>query len=139
MEVKFYDTCNEELLKFAVIVSRFQDQWVFVKHRKRDTLEIPGGKRELDESILACAKRELYEETGADIYELEPVCVYSVKRNGEDESFGMLYIAQIEQFSMLPESEIEHVELLDELPKENWTYPEIQPLLCEYIIQNHKY
>lgn len=139
MEVKFYDTCNEELLKFAVIVSRFQDQWVFVKHRKRDTLEIPGGKRELGESILACAKRELYEETGADIYELEPVCVYSVKRNGEDESFGMLYIAQIEQFSMLPESEIEHVELLDELPKENWTYPEIQPLLCEYIIQNHKY
>lgn len=139
MEVKFYDTCNEELLKFAVIVSRFQDQWVFVKHRKRDTLEIPGGKRELDESILACAKRELYEETGADIYELEPVCVYSVKRDGEDESFGMLYIAQIEQFSMLPESEIEHVELLDELPKENWTYPEIQPLLCEYIIQNHKY
>lgn len=139
MEVKFYDTCNEELLKFAVIVSRFQDQWVFVKHRKRDTLEIPGGKRELGESILACAKRELYEETGADIYELEPVCVYSVKRDGEDESFGMLYIAQIEQFSMLPESEIEHVELLDELPKENWTYPEIQPLLCEYIIQNHKY
>lgn len=139
MEVKFYDTCNEELLKFAVIVSRFQDQWVFVKHKKRDTLEIPGGKRELGESILACAKRELYEETGADIYELEPVCVYSVKRNGEDESFGMLYIAQIEQFSMLPESEIEHVELLDELPKENWTYPEIQPLLCEYIIQNHKY
>lgn len=139
MEVKFYDTCNEELLKFAVIVSRFQDQWVFVKHRKRDTLEIPGGKRELGESILACAKRELYEETGADIYELEPVCVYSVKRDGEDESFGMLYIAQIEQISMLPESEIEHVELLDELPKENWTYPEIQPLLCEYIIQNHKY
>lgn len=139
MEVKFYDTCNEELLKFAVIVSRFQDQWVFVKHKKRDTLEIPGGKRELGESILACAKRELYEETGADIYELEPVCVYSVKRDGEDESFGMLYIAQIEQFSMLPESEIEHVELLDELPKENWTYPEIQPLLCEYIIQNHKY
>lgn len=137
MEVKFYDTCNEELLKFAVIVSRFQDQWVFVKHRKRDTLEIPGGKRELGESILACAKRELYEETGADIYELEPVCVYSVKRDGEDESFGMLYIAQIEQISMLPESEIEHVELLDELPKENWTYPEIQPLLCEYIIQNH--
>lgn len=139
MEVKFYDTCNEELLKFAVIVSRFQDQWVFVKHKKRDTLEIPGGKRELGESILACAKRELYEETGADIYELEPVCVYSVKRDGEDESFGMLYIAQIEQISMLPESEIEHVELLDELPKENWTYPEIQPLLCEYIIQNHKY
>lgn len=133
MEVKFYDTCNE------VIVSRFQDQWVFVKHRKRDTLEIPGGKRELGESILACAKRELYEETGADIYELEPVCVYSVKRDGEDESFGMLYIAQIEQISMLPESEIEHVEFLDELPKENWTYPEIQPLLCEYIIQNHKY
>lgn len=137
MEVNFYDTCDDELLRFAVIVSRYQDQWVFVKHKKRNTLEIPGGKKELGESILACAKRELYEETGALVYEIKPVCVYSVKREIEPESFGMLYVAEIEQFSKLPESEIDHIELLDELPKENWTYPEIQPLLCEYVVNNN--
>lgn len=137
MEVNFYDTCDDELLKFAVIVSRYQDQWVFVKHKKRNTLEIPGGKKELGESILACAKRELYEETGALVYDIKPVCVYSVKREIEPESFGMLYVAEIEQFSKLPESEIDHIELLDELPKENWTYPEIQPLLCEYVVNNN--
>lgn len=137
MEVNFYDTCDDELLRFAVIVSRYQDQWVFVKHKKRNTLEIPGGKKELGESILACAKRELYEETGALVYDIKPVCVYSVKREIEPESFGMLYVAEIEQFSKLPESEIDHIELLDELPKENWTYPEIQPLLCEYVVNNN--
>lgn len=137
MEVNFYDTCDDELLRFAVIVSRYQDQWVFVKHKKRNTLEIPGGKKELGESILACAKRELYEETGALVYEIKPVCVYSVKREIEPESFGMLYVAEIEQFSKLPESEIDHIELLEELPKENWTYPEIQPLLCEYVVNNN--
>lgn len=137
MEVNFYDTCDDELLRFAVIVSRYQDQWVFVKHKKRNTLEIPGGKKELGESILACAKRELYEETGALVYDIKPVCVYSVKREIEPESFGMLYVAEIEQFSKLPESEIDHIELLEELPKENWTYPEIQPLLCEYVVNNN--
>lgn len=137
MKVNFYDTCNDELLKFAVIVSRYHDQWVFVKHKKRNTLEIPGGKKELGEGILACAKRELYEETGALIYDIKPVCVYSVKRETEPESFGMLYVAEIEQFSKLPESEIDHIELLEELPKENWTYPEIQPLLCEYVIKHN--
>ena len=78
MEVKFYENVNDELLKFAVIIAKHQDKWVFCKHKERDTYEIPGGHREKDESIIETAKRELIEETGAIDFKIEPICVYSV-------------------------------------------------------------
>ena len=135
LEVKFYDQVPDELLKFAVIISRTKDKWVFCKHKERDTYEIPGGRREDVEAIFETAKRELYEETGAIKYEITPICVYSVigkTRVNEtgDESFGMLYFANIDTFENVLHSEMEKVELFDELPKD-WTYPLIQPKLIE--------
>ena len=35
LEVKFYDTVNDELLKFAVIIAQSNDKWVFCKHKER--------------------------------------------------------------------------------------------------------
>ncbi len=58
MEVKFYDTIDDSLLKFAVIISKYHGKWVFCKHKERDTYEVPGGHREDGESILDAAKRE---------------------------------------------------------------------------------
>lgn len=131
-------TVEEQVLKFAVIISRADGKWVFCKHKDRNTYEVPGGHREENESILETAKRELYEETGAIEYDLRPVCVYSVigrtrvNQTGE-ETFGMLYYAEIRKFEQELHSEIEKVELFEELP-EAWTYPDIQPLLIrEYL------
>ena len=42
MEVKFYDTVNDGLLKFAVIISQSNGKWVICKHKERDTYEVPG-------------------------------------------------------------------------------------------------
>ena len=39
-EVKFYEDIEEEQLKFAVIISKTQDKYVFCRHRERDTWEV---------------------------------------------------------------------------------------------------
>ncbi len=137
IEVKFYESVEDDLLKSAVIIARVDRKWVFCKHKERDTYEIPSGHREENETIFETAKRELREETGAVEFTIDPVCAYSVtgKRGvseSGDETFGMLYVANIERIEDEPHSEIEKVVLFeeDEMPRD-WTYPEIQPLLFE--------
>ncbi len=135
LQVNFYEKVDDSLLRFAVIISRHKGKWVFCKHRERDTYEIPGGHREKNEVIEDTAKRELSEETGAVEFYISPVCVYSVtgqnrvNQTGE-ETFGMLYYAEINSFETELHSEMECVRLFDELPTE-WTYPLIQPRLIE--------
>lgn len=135
VEVNFYDKVDDNLYKFAVIIARTQGQWVFCKHRERDTFEVPGGHREIGEDILETAKRELKEETGALVFDIKPICAYSVKgktrvtENLSDETFGMLYMADIISFEEF-HSEIEEILITDNLV-DNWTYPLIQPLLIE--------
>lgn len=135
MEVRFYEKIEDSLLKFAVIISRSDGKWVFCRHKERTTYEIPGGRRECGESIKDTAERELMEETGAAEFEIWPVCVYSVtgktrvNQTGE-ETFGMLYYAEIRAFENELHSEIEEVMLSDTRPGD-WTYPLIQPLLLD--------
>ena len=135
MKVNFYDSADDKLLKFAVVITKYKDQWVFCKHKERSTFELPGGHREVNEDILECAERELHEETGALAYNISPVCVYSVvgknrvNQSGE-ETFGMIYFANVESFENELHSEMESIVFLDSLPTE-WTYPLIQPKLIE--------
>lgn len=131
LEVKFYDTAPDDKLKFAVILSKTRGKWVFCRHRERTTYEIPGGHREIGENILDTAKRELYEETGAMKYSLYPIGAYSVADTGAEESFGMFYYADIEEFEKELHSEIEEIIITEDLPGA-WTYPLIQPKLMEY-------
>lgn len=129
MKVEFPETHKDSELKYAVIVAKYNGKYVFVKHRERKTLEIPGGHREPGENIAQTAARELYEETGAVKYSLRQICPYKVN------DMGMLFYAEITELGELPQSEIEKVFLLDEPPKElsDWTYPTIQPYLLEKV------
>ncbi len=135
IEVKFYDQVSDELLKFAVIISKTDGKWVFCKHKERDTYEVPGGHREENETILDTAKRELKEETSALDFTVSPICVYSVtgknkvNKTGE-ETYGMLFFADIKSFENELHSEMEKVLITDTLV-DNWTYPLIQPKLIE--------
>lgn len=133
LQIRFYDGVEDALLRFAVIISKTEGKWIFCKHKERDTLEVPGGRREPGETILETARRELQEETGAIDFKLRPVCVYSVKgknsinKYDDDISYGMLYVSEIFSFGEI-NSEIEKIIISEELPN-NWTYPEIQPKL----------
>lgn len=133
MELLFYkeDEISAKQIKYSVMITKSEGKWVFCKHRDRDTWECPGGHVEPGETPLMAGKRELYEETGADRFTMEPITVYSVIDEA-GQQYGMLYYAEIQHFGKLPEMEIERAELFEELP-ENWTYPDIQPLLFEYV------
>lgn len=139
-QVAFYKKADDELLQFAVIATKYQGRWVLCKHKERSTWEFPGGHREAGETIEAAAVRELYEETGAAEYRMVPVSVYSVTdqaQSGEKqaESFGMLFSAEISRFDQLPPTfEMEKIECFEK-PPDNWTYPEIQPLLFQHLRQ----
>ena len=122
---------DDSLSGFAVIAARHNGKWVFCMHRDRDTWEFPGGHREPGESVEETARRELWEETGADNFSLLPVCTYGVTRDGQTPGFGTLFYAEIFSFASLPEEfEMKKVELFSRLPG-NWTYPEVQPFLLE--------
>lgn len=74
------------------------------------------------------ARRELYEETGTIQVAFDPMCVYSVIGENQDErKWGMLYKADVNVIGKKPRSEIDEVIYLDELPKDirMYTYPEM--------------
>ena len=63
LEVKFYDSVEDSLLKFAVIISQSNGKWVFCKHKERDTYEVPEGIEKLERIFLkqlkeSCRKKQ---------------------------------------------------------------------------------
>ncbi|MFH1254816.1 MAG: NUDIX domain-containing protein [bacterium] len=134
IKVEFHKlkTVEDSKLAFAVICSKFKEKWIWVKHKKRITWEIPGGRREQGEDILDTARRELFEETGATNFELTEICEYSVTKDTQTR-YGRLYYANVKELKQTLDFEIEKIQFFDELPQD-LTYPKIQPLLLKKVI-----
>jgi 8-oxo-dGTP diphosphatase len=134
--VEFYEPEYQPdiVLTYSVIAATYKGKWVFVRHHKRSTFEIPGGHIEKGESSFQAAERELMEETGAINFNLSCISTYSVKTNNET-GFGRLYYADINEIGDIPDiSEIAEVILSDTLP-ENLTHPLIQPHLFDKVLE----
>ena len=129
-----FDEINKKDIKFTVTISRYNGKWVYVKHKDRDTWDIPGGHVEKGEDIIQSAKRELFEESGAEKYFIEPVSVYSVDIDNK-KSYGWLFYAEIKKFGILPDMEMEAVKFFSSHPS-NLTYPEILTLL-QFKVDEH--
>ena len=61
----------------VLVLANNQNQWLLTKHRERG-IEFPGGKVEPNETLEQAAKREVFEETGASISNLEWFAEYMV-------------------------------------------------------------
>lgn len=129
IKIHFYDfeQIESKEIKFTATITRYKDSWVYVQHKERKTWDIPGGHVEEGENLIESAKRELFEESGASKYTIEPMCVYSVSI-GNTISFGGLFFAEVETFSELPDMEMNKVEFFSTHPT-NLTYPDILPVL----------
>ncbi len=124
--------------KYCVIFARYQNKWLYARHKERATYESPGGHIEKGETPIQAAKRELYEETGATQFDIYPVADYTVY-SPTDYGNSQLYFANIHTLGNIPESEMAEVRLFETIP-DNMTYPDILPVLYgkinEFIREN---
>ena len=118
---------DDELIKYAVVVARYGEKWIFCRHRDRATWEIPGGHREPGETPLETARRELYEETGAVEADIHVVGAYHLT------DYGLLCFAEVNKLENIPDSsEIQEIQLCDVIPGE-LTYGAVHAQLFEWV------
>ena len=108
------------------IISFHNDKWIFSNHKERTTWEPQGGHIEKGETPLEAAKRELFEESGAVDFEIEPLFDYracGIIKGVSITGHGQVFLANVRTFADIPgQSEMERICLFDS-PPPNQTYP----------------
>lgn len=121
--------------KYVVILSESNGKIVLSRHKERTTWETQGGHIEQGETPLEAAKRELYEESGADEYDIRPVCDYRAWHEDTGRGAnGMVFHAVIHKFGAMPDSEMAEIHEFDALPC-SLTYPAITPILFAHLMR----
>jgi 8-oxo-dGTP diphosphatase len=67
--------------RHVLVICRYGESWLLTDHRNRGW-EFPGGKCEAGESIEEAARREVQEETGALLVDLQFIGEYKVEMDG---------------------------------------------------------
>ena len=133
MTCKIYPTGSLKSYKYVVVLSEYQGKILHSRHQCRKTWETQGGHIEAGEQPLDAAKRELFEESGAVGFDIQPLCDYWAGEEGTDDwANGMVFRAVIHRLGPLPESEMAEVRQFDALPAA-LTYPQITPVLFHHL------
>ena len=131
--VAFADAGELKTYHFVVIFALYQGKWLYCRAGVRDTFETAGGHIELNETALDAARRELYEETGALKYDIEPAFDYSV-RIPTSLTHGQVFFARVHELGPLPDYEMAETKLFDTIP-DRMRFPWILPLLYEKMLE----
>ena len=130
--VRTYPFGTLETYDYVVMLSRYERKYLLSRHKRRTTWEMQGGHIEPGETPDEAAKRELYEESGADSFDIKPLCDYCGEEPGRNNyGRGKVYSVEIKHISKLPVSEMAEIRLFDSLPGE-LTYPEITHAILSY-------
>jgi 8-oxo-dGTP diphosphatase len=132
-EVRTYALGTLSGYDFVVVFARYEDKWLYARHRERDTWETAGGHIEPGETPMEAATRELHEETGAQLYSTEAAFDYSVTV-GTRTTNGRVFYSEIDYLDDMPDFEMREVGRFDDFPDE-MTYPEILPVLFAKIAE----
>ena len=123
MRCKTYEINTLKNYKYVVILSESHGKIILSRHKERTTWE-----------PLEAAKRELFEESGAVDFDIEPICDY---RAWDEDTLhganGIVFHAVIRRFSDIPESEMAEQKAFASLP-DNLTYPAITPVLFQFLL-----
>lgn len=120
-----------EPLKYVVIFARMENQWLFVRHKRRTTYETVGGHIERGETPLEAARRELYEEGGvtdSELYELFDYCAEDEEGHAYGRVFGSIGGMQ----GILPDYEMAEACLFGDVPIHT-TYSVITNVLMDRV------
>ncbi len=129
---KTYPLGSFERYPYVVILSRMEGKFLLSRHKQHTTWEFQGGHIEQGETPLQAAKRELFEESGAAAFEIEPLCDYwAGSEDGKSGACGVVFTAEIQKLGPLPESEMAETRLFESLP-EQMTYPAITAAIMAY-------
>lgn len=129
-DVKFYPFEGEYSLEFAAVYAVLGDQAVWCRHRGCAAWEFPCVRIGAGETAAEAAERDLRAAIGATQYTLEPMCVYSVAKDGA-EVFGALFFADIFAFGPREDGIEEIAFSID--PPGDWADPVVQPLLRDHL------
>jgi 8-oxo-dGTP diphosphatase len=118
--LEFIYTTEEELYNYQPLAGSFAvikciNKYLMCYNVWRKQWELPAGRREEDETPKECAIRELYEETGQKILDLEFKGLLKSKKtiNGEIK-FNPVYFAKTEEIQPFKENEeISKIKLWD--------------------------
>lgn len=129
LQCRIYPFGSLSPIKYVVVCSFFEGKYLLSRHKERHTWETQGGHIESGETPIDAAKRELYEESGVKDATIYSICDY-LGYDSNSSANGAVFLAEVHNLGVMPESEMREAVLFDVLPAE-LTYPEVTPMLLE--------